>query len=107
MFKGTKVELGGKEYVVPSLTLDQVEAFIADGTIDRVPQNGLTYIHVAESRQALVDVSHAALSRNYPNITREEIRAGLDLSSVSALVDAVMGASGLIVRAASGEARGP
>jgi hypothetical protein len=108
MVKGTQVSLGGQDYEVPSLTFDQVDEFEAKGTLDKIPSNGVTYLAVKDSRVALLDVAHAALSRNYPEMKREDLRKLIDLEAVEPLVDAVMSATGLKRRLAStGEAVSP
>jgi hypothetical protein len=108
MVKGETVSLGGTDYVVPSLTLDQVEELEASGAMEKVPANGMTYMAIKESRVALLDVAHAALSRNYPEMKREDLRKLIDLDAVEPLVDAVMSATGLKRRlATAGEAVGP
>lgn len=93
---GKKCQLRTREFVVPSLSVQEVEDFESDGTLDRVPANGRTYLVNKESRGPMVRVLHAALRHNYPEITEAEVRAELDLENVERAVSALMGASGLL-----------
>lgn len=102
---GTKVQLRSKEYEVPSLSFDEVERFAKDGTLARVPMNGITMLAVPESREAAMVVLLAALRWNYPEITREEVARELDLDNAERAMAAVMGSSKLLKREAdAGEA---
>lgn len=108
MIDGITIRLGEREFVVPSLTFAQVRRFQADGTLDKVPALGAVCLAHPETMTAAEAVLFAALSRNYPDLKREELADLLDLSSVEAAVDAVMGATGLKRRIAQqGEAQRP
>ena len=93
---GTKLQLRTKEYNVPSLSFDEVERFAADGTLAKVPANGLTMIALPESRAAALSVLLSALRWNYPDITEAEVKKELDLDNCEAAMAAVMGSSRLI-----------
>jgi len=61
-----------------------------------------------DSIATVIDATHAALRRNYPDIERTEVAALLDLRNMRDALDAVMSASGLEVQdAAPGEAVAP
>ena len=56
----------------------------------------------------VIDATHAALRRNYPDIERGEVAALLDLRNMRDALNAVMNASGMEVRDATpGEAEAP
>jgi len=91
-FEGVPVTLGGTRYTVPPLSLKQVrlltpilESF-RTVTVDNFDANSL---------DALMTVIHAALSRNYPNISRDDLEELVDMGNAGALMAAVLGASGL------------
>jgi hypothetical protein len=104
MIEGVSITLGGREFILPSLTFRQVRQFSADGTLEKVPMNGATFIAKPECRDAAEVVLFAALSRNYPDLKLEQMADLLDLNVVEAAVAAVMGVSGLTRRTAPGEA---
>lgn len=95
MIEGVKVMMGGKEWIVPALNFKQVRSIQgtlaqqqADPTFDTF---GLT-----------VEVVQLALSRNYPEITKDEVEELVDLRNAKELFRVVMGQSGMI-EAAPGE----
>jgi hypothetical protein len=92
-FKGVALELGGDTFVVPPLTLGAFEDH-ADAlrSFDGQPS-------VANVRM-VVDLLTRALQRNYPDITRDEVRERVDLQSMSAVMFALMGVSGATEAAA-------
>ena len=66
MIKGTMLTLAdGSDYVVPALSLG---AFSRLG--DRI--TALDGKNDADSIATMIDIAHAALKRNYPEMTREE-----------------------------------
>jgi hypothetical protein len=97
LIDGVEISMGGKKWTVPPLTLKQVKKFqpILEGLGNLDEANAL-----AQS-DALVEVIHAAIARNYPEVIRDEIDELLDLGNLMPVVQAVMGVSGLL----RGEAR--
>jgi hypothetical protein len=105
---GTKLKLRSNEYWVPSLSFDEVERFALDGTLAKVPQNGVTMLAIPESREAAMTVLLAALRWNYPEITRNEVARELDLDNCEMAMAAVMGSTKLLKlgqEAGAGEAK--
>ncbi len=98
MIAGRTVKLGGVDYVVPPLTLGQLRrlepdiALLGQGTI-------------ATQAPAIIRIVHAALSRNYPELTEDAVSELIDLGSMSETIDAVMGVSGLKKEAATEESQ--
>ncbi len=101
-YKGIALELGGVTYEVPPLALgdlellqEQLEAFNSASPLDR------------STIKTIVDATHAALRRNYPEMTREQVAGLLDLSNMFDVMAAVMDVSGVgrkaREQAASGE----
>jgi len=87
--KGIEVVLGGETFVVPPIALGALEQLQ-----DRIAAfNG----DVADARQiaTVIDSAHAALRRNYPAITREEVAELIDVSNMADVFEAVMDVSGL------------
>ncbi len=88
-YPGIPLPLGGVEYIVPPLSIngniqygDQIAAI--NNTDDPVAQGKL-----------MRDVIHAALVRNYPDITVELVGEHVDLGNMQELFEAVMDVSGL------------
>ena len=94
---GTKVHLRTKEYVIPSLSFDEVAQFALDGTLEQVPNKGAG-LFVPAMREAAMAVLLSALKWNYPEITREEVARELDLDNCERAMAAVLGATGLVKR---------
>lgn len=101
MLKGKELELGGKIYVVPPLNLAALERFqdqLASYTGGIDP----------ESVSFIVSVAHAALKRNYPDITVDELKELIDLGNIQEIFGAVMNVSMLVPKGdGSGEAQAP
>lgn len=101
MIKGTDIELGGTVYTVPPLNLASLERFqdrlaTYNGGIDK------------ESVAFVVEVAHAAIKRNYPQMTIDELKENIDLGNIRDIFGAVMNISGLMARGdGSGEATAP
>lgn len=97
MIKGIQMELGdGQKYVIPPLTLGALEDL--QERIENV--GGLD----KESVAAMIDVTLAALKRNYPDMTRETVRELVDVATMGDVFEACMDASGLKRRAIEAEA---
>jgi hypothetical protein len=101
MAAGFPVRFRTREWTVPSLTLDEVESFTADGTLSKVPANGngfearVSLVVVPESRPALRSVLRAALAHNYGPDEVAQAMAEVDLENAGRIVDALMAATRL------------
>lgn len=91
MIDGVEIKMGGTAYIVPPLTFKQIrnlESTLASfGNIDDSISG--------EQMNQLIKVAHMALSRNYPDLTAEELEDLIDLGNAASIMHAVMGASGL------------
>ncbi len=85
---GTLINLGGVEFVMPPLNLDQIREFE-----NIIPELGKKDGFTANADEAL-PVIYAALSRNYPDLKLEELRALLDAGNLKAASLAVIMSSG-------------
>lgn len=99
---GIEYDFGaGRVYTLPPLTM---------GAMERL-QKGLAALSTAEalspeSITTIVDAAHAALRRNYPSMTREEVADLVDVGNMFDVVGAVLDVSG-IKRKAQAEAKNP
>lgn len=95
---GTVLNLGGVDYIVAPLNLNQVEEFEA-----RIKTLG-TKPTMAENLADAAVLVHASLSRNYSDITIEQVRAVIDLGNFEKAAKAVVSISGFAAAPSSGEA---
>lgn len=98
-YDGVVIKIGATKRVIPALTLKQVKNL-------RDHLSALTNIKGEPTNtemESLMAVCHAALSRNYPEMTVEELEDEIDLNTLQSIVKAVVGQSGLEV-VESGEA---
>jgi hypothetical protein len=104
MFPGVTITMGGRDWVVPPLTLGQLRRLMP-----RVRQ--LTEIDASMSEMqigVLVEIVAAALQRNYPDATAETVENLLDLGNAGTVLSAVLTGSGLRLREGRlGEASAP
>jgi hypothetical protein len=92
LHEGTAVRLGGRDYIVPALTLRMVRRFEND--LGRAFEVGP--LSPAKDRRLALEIIHAAMSRNYPKLTVDELEDLLDLGTTPKVFLAVMGLSGLL-----------
>ena len=91
MIPGVAVAMGGQDWLVPPLTLGQLRRLMP-----KVRQ--LTEIGASMGEAqigVLVEIVAAALQRNYPDVTAENVENLLDLGYASAVLNAVLTGSGL------------
>jgi hypothetical protein len=108
-FEGVEINLGGTPYIVPGLSLGQLKRF-------KETMKQIDAIAAANSASDIPDsvvddictVIHAALLRNYPDLTAEQLMGFLDTNNMREILPAVMGVSGLKkVRAPSAQKETP
>jgi hypothetical protein len=85
---GIKLTLGGKELIVPPLSL---------GAVEDMQDRLSAYKGVGDkaSVATAIDALTASLKRNYPETTREEVRELIGLENMQDVMLAVMDVSGL------------
>src|SRR5436305_14161744 len=91
MIPGVAVAMGGHDWVVPPLTLGQLRRLMPK--VRELTEIGAS---MGEAQIAvLVEIVMAALQRNYPNLTADEVENLLDLGNAGAVLNAVLTGSGL------------
>jgi hypothetical protein len=85
---GTMINLGGREYILAPLNLDQVQQF--EEVIPKLGQAATLQENIKQS----LPLIHASLSRNYPEITIEDVRKIVDLGNFAAASWAIVSLSG-------------
>lgn len=91
-FAGVEVRVGQKTYIVPPLSFRQLREL--KDKISKLRPGVQDFDD--DTLDAFVDVIQAALSRNYPEVTREDLENDIDLGNVTDLVLAVTNTSGLV-----------
>lgn len=98
LYEGESIRIGGREYIVPGLSLGQVEQMA-----DRIETLSKSTDQLSkEMIQTVSEICHAALSRNYPHLTLEEIKNMLDMRNMAHVLETVMGATGFVKGALAG-----
>jgi hypothetical protein len=91
MIPGVTIALGGRDWLVPPLTLGQLRRLMP-----KVRQ--LTEIGASmgeEQIEVLVEIVATALQRNYPDTTADMVENLLDLGNAGAVLNAVLTGSGM------------
>jgi hypothetical protein len=91
---GVLVKIGERDFIVPPLSLGQLKRLRADimKARESADENRTGYDRMLDT----LPIIHAALSRNYPDMTITELEDIVDLGNYSAVVDAVFAVSGLM-----------
>lgn len=99
--EGKDVVLGGHTFMVPALSLRQLKTLrpkLAALSATPSPEMAESEVRALEDAKmaVVVEVVHAALSRNYANITLDEMEDLLDIHNLPEAMEAVMNLSGLV-----------
>jgi len=87
-FDGTPVFMGGQDWVVPSLSTVQAKTYWPKMV---EMDEGVTVENFPEKRWVGVEIIHAAMSRNYPALTIDEVGEMVDLMNFRRLILIVSG----------------
>ena len=89
MIDGVKIQIGDKEFEVPALNFKRVrelrplfkklQDLQGDQNVD------------SEQLDAMIEIVHQGLQRNYPDITKEELEEILDMQNIQGIIEAVTG----------------
>ena len=94
MIPGVVVAMGGRDWLVPPLTLGQLRQLMPK--VQQLTEIGAS---MGETQiGVLVEIVAAALQRNYPEATPDMVENLLDLGNASAVLNAVLTGSGLKLR---------
>jgi len=94
MLPGVTIAMGGRDWLVPPLTLGQLRRLMP-----KVRQLSEIGASMGETQiGVLVEIVVTALQRNYPEATGEMVENLLDLGNASAVLNAVLTGSGLKLR---------
>ena len=95
LIPGVRFDFGGERwYVVPPLALGVLEVMQAQ--LNEVPMLSATD---PAAVRTMIDATHAALSRNYPDITKEIVGTLVDLGNMPEVFQCLMDVGGVKRRA--------
>ncbi|OGW51751.1 MAG: hypothetical protein A2Y81_12740 [Nitrospirae bacterium RBG_13_43_8] len=89
MIDGTKLKIGDKEFVVSALNFKQVRELRPLFKKLQDLQGGENVD--SEQLDAMIEIVHQGLQRNYPDITKEELEENLDMQNIQGIINAVTG----------------
>lgn len=90
LIKGVEVEMGGTKWIIPPLTLGQIEDLSEE-------IGALSSSNVSEQFKSMRKIIHMAMSRNYPELSEDTLKKELlDMGNIFEVVTAVMGNSGMV-----------
>ena len=84
--------MGGKQYVIPSLSVKQARALWEK---IRNLNRGITEENYPEKSKDGAEVIHAALSRNYPDLTVDQVEDLVDMRNIAKILLIIAGQSGI------------
>jgi len=94
LIEGETVRFGGRDWVVPPLSLGAVRrlepVLTTLGTAPEGATSGLA------SLDGVLTVVHASLVRNYPDLTVEALADAMELPALESVIRAVLRVSGLV-----------
>jgi hypothetical protein len=94
MLPGVTIAMGGRDWLVPPLTLGQLRRLMP-----KVRQLTEIGVSIGETQiGVLVEIVATAMQRNYPEVSAEMVENLLDLGNASAVLYAVLTGSGLKLR---------
>lgn len=93
LIDGEKVILSGKEFIIPPLNLSRIKKLQDElAILAAVPEDAARF--EPQQLEATISIIHMALTRNYPDLTREEVEDVIDMGNMARAMLAVMGQSG-------------
>lgn len=91
--KGIAIDFSGRVLVVPPLNLKSLQQL--QERLEKF-QGSIS----PESVETVIEATHAALLRNYPELSKDEVSEMIDLGNMMEVMEAVMDVSGLKRKAA-------
>jgi hypothetical protein len=88
LYEGIKVRIGQRDYVVPQLSLGQAQRH---PQAVQLSKDLNIRDHTAEELDEIVQIVHAAVSRNYPDVTADALLDGLDEQNIRLALAAAAG----------------
>lgn len=96
MIRGTPIRLGEMEYIAPPLNFAALEKY--DEFFRSAAAGGLELQGDTRQMAIVADLVYLSLRRNYPDITPETVKEGLDLGNFQEIFQAIVSTSGFTTR---------
>jgi hypothetical protein len=90
MIDGKTVHMAGTDWVIPPLNFKALRRF-------RDELGTMTAEALAGSGK-IIEIIHAAMQRNYPDLTLEHVEDMVDMGNVMEVTEAVLAISGLVAK---------
>lgn len=103
LIEGLTVKMGRRELVIPPLNFKQLKRF--QPKLEKIRTDSAGKVLGLAHMDDMAEIIHAAMTRNYPDITKDEVEDMLDLGNMNEVFNAVMKFSGLVKK--PGEEKGP
>ena len=105
-YDGVPITVGGKTYIVPPLNFKRIKKLAPMlGRLNELPDNK---IPTPEELGDFLQIVHLALTRNYPEMTMDEVEEMVDLGNLKFIMASVMGVSGFVKgETLAGQGAGP
>jgi hypothetical protein len=94
LVEGVEIKIGRKTFIVPPLTFGLLKKLKPQLELLSTVDASATELS-DDKMNAMVDVVHAALMRNYPNLARADLEDDLDIGNVPKIMEAITLNSGL------------
>lgn len=88
LLEGVKINMGGRDFIVPPLNFAALRRLGPELAIAET----VTSAPTLQELEAVVKLVHAALVRNYPEITLAEVEELLDMGNTISVLRAITGA---------------
>ncbi len=103
MIAGTKIDIGGTEYLIPPINFKAIKkhrAFFSRALRGEInaTQAGI------EDLEAMFDIVYLAIRRNYPDFSEDALAEALDFAQLPQVFEAVLRIAGFGRGAGAGEA---
>lgn len=94
-YHGEEITLGDRMFVLPPMSLGAIKRH-------RDLLENIGSMNPLAAVEGIASLVHAALSRNYPEITLEEVEDMVDLSNAQKIIESITRVSGLVGKANPG-----
>jgi hypothetical protein len=96
MIEGQTVNMGGKEFIVPPLNFKRLKLLKNKLKVLSTADPTTTTSLSEPQLDACISIIHSALTRNYPDLEKDEMESLLDFGNMPVVLAAVMGQSGFV-----------
>jgi hypothetical protein len=93
-YEGLKVRIGEDEFIIPPLNFFRLKKVLP--LVDKLKEVSGNQILKAEEMEDFITIIHLALSRNYPEVTVQQVEEMVDLGNLRQILAAVLGISGFV-----------